>query len=58
VDDDGRVLDLLRLFERAHERARVVAVHVADVLEAEFVDERARKHGRRDGVLDGLRRLM
>src|SRR3712207_8650918 len=49
---------LLRLFERADECARVVPVNVADVLEAQLVDERARQDGRRDGVLDGLRRVV
>ena len=58
VDDDGAVLDVLGLFERTHQGARVVPVNVADVLEAQLVDERAGQHGRRDCVLHGLRRLV
>ncbi len=35
-----------------------MAVNIADVLEAELAYERARQHGRRQGILDRFRGVM
>ena len=58
VNDDRAVLDLLRFVERCNQRSRIVAVDVADVFEAQFVDERAGQDRRRDRILHRLRRVM
>ena len=58
MNDHRAILNLLRFAKRRNQRARVVTIDVADVLEAQLIDQCAGKHRRRNRVLHGLGRVM
>src|SRR5436853_2302949 len=58
VNYDWSIFDLFGFLECGDKRSRVVSVNIADVCEAETVDQRAGQHCRRDDVFHRLRRVM
>ena len=58
MNDDGAVFDLLGFTQRRHQRAGIVTINIPDVLESQFVHQRARQHRGGDRVLNRLGRVM
>ena len=54
MDDNRPVVNLLRLAQSRNQGAHVMAVHIADVFEAEFIDQCARQNGGGNGIFESL----
>src|SRR2546421_2295852 len=58
VNNYRSILDLLCLVERGNQSTRIMAIHIADILEAQLADECSRQDGGRKRVLHRLGGMM
>ncbi len=58
VNYHGAVVNLFGFVQRLHQRFHVMAIDIADVFEAEFVDQRAGQNGRGDRIFHRLGGVM
>src|SRR6185503_13058622 len=54
VNQNRAILNLLCFTKGSNQRARVMAIHVADVLEAKLIDKRAGQHRGSDSIFHRL----